>query len=408
MRITDIRTRRFALPLDPPFVAAWDPTPRRTFEATIVVVETDEGLTGVGSGDTMDGFDAYRHLFVGRDPMRIADHVRTLETVTFHGGRYWPLEAALWDIVGQACGQPVSVLFGNAADRLCAYASTGAARSPAERAEVALDLQAEGFRAMKIRIRRDRLAEGLTSVRAVRDAVGDSMDLMVDLNQAWRMPGDIDPSLDPVAVRRIADELAELGVLWLEEPLDGNDFAGLAALRAGSRVRIAGGEMVRTVGELLALLDADALDVYQHDVVLAVGLWRGRMVAELARARNRWFTPHTWSNGLGLVANLHVAAGVGAGPYLEFPTTRRPGTRHGGTSCSPSRSGSTRTATSPCPDGPGSVSTSTGTAWRRWNRTVEVPIGGVGPGPRRWRHPRRGAAATGGAVSRPGGGRAPG
>ena len=57
----------------------------------------------------------------------------------------------------------------------------------------------------------------------------------------------------------------------------------------------------------------------QPDVVLAVGMLRARTVAELARAGHRWFTPHTWTNGLGLLANLHVAAGVGGGPYLEFP-----------------------------------------------------------------------------------------
>ena len=62
-----------------------------------------------------------------------------------------------------------------------------------------------------------------------------------------------------------------------------------------------------------------ALDVVQPDVVLAVGMLRARTVAEIAQARNRWFTPHTWTNGLGLLANLHVAAGVGGGPYLEFP-----------------------------------------------------------------------------------------
>ena len=84
-------------------------------------------------------------------------------------------------------------------------------------------------------------------------------------------------------------------------------------------VRIAGGEMTRTLAELLAALDADAFDVYQPDVVLAVGMLRARTIAELALARNRWFTPHTWTNGIGLLANLHVAAGVGGGPYLEFP-----------------------------------------------------------------------------------------
>jgi L-alanine-DL-glutamate epimerase-like enolase superfamily enzyme len=77
--------------------------------------------------------------------------------------------------------------------------------------------------------------------------------------------------------------------------------------------------MTRTFAELLAALEADAFDVYQPDVVLAAGMSRTRTLAELALARNRWFTPHTWTNGIGLLANLHVAAGVGGGPYLEFP-----------------------------------------------------------------------------------------
>ena len=70
--------------------------------------------------------------------------------------------------------------------------------------------------------------------------------------------------------------------------------------------------MTRTFAEGLAALDADAFDVYQQDVVLT-GMARARTLAELALARNRWFTPHTWTNGIGVLANLHVAAGVGAG-----------------------------------------------------------------------------------------------
>ena len=77
--------------------------------------------------------------------------------------------------------------------------------------------------------------------------------------------------------------------------------------------------MTRTFAEELAALDADAFDVYQPDVVLAAGMLRTRTVAEVALARNRWFTPHTWTNGLGLLANLHVAAGVGGGPFIEVP-----------------------------------------------------------------------------------------
>src|SRR3989475_10119722 len=319
LKITAIRMQRLKLPLDPPFLAAWDPTPRTSFDATVVRVETDDGVTRIGSGDTMDGFEAFAGLFIGEDPLRIARHVRVLETISFHAGRYWPLEAALWDIAGKVTGQPVSVLFGASSNMMPAYASCGEIKPPAERADSALELKAQGFRALKIRFVRERLPDGIETVRAVRKAVGSSMEIMVDMNQAWRMAGDVAPALDTASVRKTVEELTELGVLWIEEPLPGGDVRGLAQLRAATGARIAGGEMTRTVPELLAYLDADSLDVYQPDVVLAVGMSRAKLVGELALLKNKWVTPPTWTNGLGGLANLHVVAGVGGGPFLEFP-----------------------------------------------------------------------------------------
>src|SRR5207247_2165911 len=146
---------------------------------------------------------------------------------------YWPLEAALWDIIGKAAGQPVSALFGAAGTRLAAYASFGELKSPAERADAVLAARAAGFGAVKIRIDRADVAAGLGALGA-----------------------------------------------------------------AGS---------------------ACALDGVQPDAVLAVGMLRARAIAEFAQLRHRWYTPHTWTNGLGLLANLHLAAGVGGGPYVEFP-----------------------------------------------------------------------------------------
>ena len=213
----------------------------------------------------------------------------------------------------------MSALFGAAGRRVPAYASFGELKSPAERADAVLAAQAAGFRAVKIRIDRADVAAGLAAVRAARTAAGDGIEIMVDLNQGWRMAGDISPALDVAAVRRLASELAELGVLWLEEPLPAGDLAGMRMLREQTGIRIAGGEMTRTLGELLDAISAGALDVVQPDVVLAVGMLRARTVAEFAQLRHRWFTPHTWTNGLGLLANLHVAAGVGGGPYVEFP-----------------------------------------------------------------------------------------
>src|SRR5262249_6259392 len=126
VKITAIRLHRMRLPLVPPFRAAWDPVPREAFDATLVRVETDEGVTG---------YAAFEDLFLGRDPARIARHVRTLETVGFHASRYWPLEVALWDIAGQVAGQPVAALFGGARRRVPAYASFGEIKSPQQRAD---------------------------------------------------------------------------------------------------------------------------------------------------------------------------------------------------------------------------------------------------------------------------------
>jgi L-alanine-DL-glutamate epimerase-like enolase superfamily enzyme len=117
----------------------------------------------------------------------------------------------------------------------------------------------------------------------------------------------------------VIDRLAEHGVLWVEEPLAGDDLAGMAMLRAQTGVRIAGGEMARDFDELRRALERDALDVVQPDVVLSLGISGTRTLAELALRANRWFTPHTWTNGIGVLANLHVCCGVGGGPFIEFP-----------------------------------------------------------------------------------------
>jgi L-alanine-DL-glutamate epimerase-like enolase superfamily enzyme len=177
----------------------------------------------------------------------------------------------------------------------------------------------EGFRAVKVRIAPGRLDEGVAVVAAIRAAVGEALEIIVDLNQWWRMAGDISGRSGPVDARRVVERLGGYQVLWVEEPLPGEDLRGMRTLRDQTGVRVGGGEMARTFEELRVALEEDALDVFQPDVVLALGISGVRTLAELALRRNRWFTPHTWTNGIGLLANLHVCAGVGGGPFLEFP-----------------------------------------------------------------------------------------
>jgi L-alanine-DL-glutamate epimerase-like enolase superfamily enzyme len=320
VKITAVTLDRLRLKLDPPLNAAWDPDPRRHFDATIVRVHTDEGVTGIGSGDTMAGFEAVEHLFLGEDPLDIVRHVKAIETAHFHGGAYWPLEVALWDIIGQVAGLPVATLFGNSARSVPAYASSAELKPPEERVETALRAREAGFRAMKIRIDRDRADTGVATVAAVRDALGPDFEIMVDLNQSWRMAGDTAPASDLAKTRKLVRRLAELDVFWVEEPLPYADVDGFKTLRAENPgVRIAAGEMHHSVPELLRYLENDVLDVYQMDVVLAVGMHRARTLAELAHLKHRAFTPHSWTNGIGVLANLHVSAGVGGGPFFEFP-----------------------------------------------------------------------------------------
>ena len=318
MKITGIRFERSDLDLDPPFFANWDPIPRKKFHATLTIVETDGGVIGYGAGDDMGGFDGYEKFFIGKDLFNIQEHVRTLETISFHGGRYWPVEAAIWDAMGKALNTTVATLFGGAQKSILAYASTGAVMSAERRAESAKQLRAQGFKAMKIRVPQSDLDLGIQTLTAIREAIGNDMEIMVDLNQAWRMPGDTRRPLDLTAAMRFIDAAADHGVYWVEEPLPMEDIDGLKRLR-GRGVRIAGGEMVRTLPEILRLIEEDALDVYQPDVVLAAGLERSRLIAGLVAQRNHIFTPHTWSNGYGLMANLQVTAGLGGAPFIEFP-----------------------------------------------------------------------------------------
>ena len=300
-------------------LAAWDPEPRRHFDATLVRSDR-RGHHRVRLGRHHGRLRGLRGpVHSARTRCRSRGMSAVLETISFHAGRYWPLEAALWDIIGQACGQPVPTLFGGAPDRLPAYASFGEHKRPAQRADAVLAAYEAGFRAVKIRIGRDDVAGGLAAVRAARQAAGD------DLADHGRPEPVVADGRGHQRRARPGRRPADRG----RAGRPGRVLAGGAAARRRPGRDAAAARADRHPGgrrgdgphprELLAALDAGRAGRLQPDVVLAVGMLRARTVAELALLRHRWFTPHTWTNGLGLLANLQVVAGVGGGPYLEFP-----------------------------------------------------------------------------------------
>ena len=318
-RIASIVITQHRLALEPPFNASWDTKPRRHFDATIVRVTTDRGAVGVGSGDLMVGFAGHEPLFIGQDPLRLERHYRVLSHIDFHYGRCWPLDLALWDLAGKITGQPCWKLLGGLAARVRAYASSGTLRDPGALAECAERMLAQGFGALKIRFHRGDWRDDIRALEAVRARIGARLELMVDCNQGWRMPWDTASPWTLKDALSVARELERVGVYWMEEPLHRADRDGMRRLRDATGMRIAGGEMTRELPAFRDLLADGCLDVLQPDAALVGGITGLRRVAIMAAEHNVVFTPHTWTNGMGVTANAHLAAGLADAPFLEYP-----------------------------------------------------------------------------------------
>ena len=142
---------------------------------------------------------------------------------------------------------------------------------------------AVGFPALKVRFGRADVTDDLAVVRAIRDAVGDVLDVMVDCNQGWRMPWDVRPPWDVDEATSVGEQLAAERVAWMEEPLHRGDYDGMAELRRRVDVPIAGGELTREPYEFAELLRRDCLDVFQPDCVCTQGITGLRRLAAADR-----------------------------------------------------------------------------------------------------------------------------
>ena len=317
--IARIEITHHQLPLDPPFPASWDTRPRTQFPATIVRVFDDQGRCGVGSGDAMYGFADYERYFIGQDPLDVDRHAAVISNIEFHAGRQWPLDLALWDLKGKIQGEPVWKMLGGFDNKIRAYASSGVHRSITDMVEVAKRVRSLGFPALKVRFGRPKLDDDLAVVKAIRSELGSSFELMVDCNQGWRMPWDTATPWNVDHATSVANVLEEHGVYWMEEPLHRGDYAGMAELRKRVGIRIAGGEMTREPYEFRELLERGCFDVFQPDAVCSQGITGLAKLAFDVQKAGKIFTPHTWGNGIGVMANLHLTAGTVGAPFIEFP-----------------------------------------------------------------------------------------
>ncbi|MDQ4145176.1 MAG: mandelate racemase/muconate lactonizing enzyme family protein [Actinomycetota bacterium] len=325
--IARVELFHFSAPLRATFRPSWIPGfPQNENRCTLIRIVTSDGVEGWSAGPAIgeerSGLGGLIGPYlIGEDATDIALMQQRLREIGYLGWRNWWIEPAFWDIKAKLAGVPVWRLLGGEPATVDLYASSGEVRSPKRRVAEAEARRAEGFRAFKIRVHEDEAAD-IAQVKATAAAVGDDMELGVDANQAWRVTAVADaPLWDLERAKRFADACAEVGMAWIEEPLPMDAYEDLAALTEHSRVPIAGGELhTSAYPELKMMVERGCYSIFQPDAMFTGGIAQTMRVIELCRKNGLRYTPHTWTNGVGLLVNLHVflASGFTDG-MLEYP-----------------------------------------------------------------------------------------
>ncbi|MBS7610159.1 mandelate racemase/muconate lactonizing protein [Candidatus Bathyarchaeota archaeon] len=273
-------------------------------EQTFLEIITDEGISGIygpiGSSQASFIQNAFRNILIGEDPFRIEMLWDQMYRSQVHGRKgetmmaISAVDCALWDLIGKAKGEPVVRLLGGPLkEEMPAYASTlGCSLDPQEVSKVSQAYVEEGFRALKWFFRygpgdgEKGMERNLQLVKAVRDAVGYEVDLMLDCWMSWTIPYTL----------KMAKRLERYEPAWLEEPLMPDDIDGYAQLAKALEIPIAGGEHEYTRWGAKELLTRQAVDILQMDVTWAGGITEMRKVCALASAFGIPLIPHaSWT-----------------------------------------------------------------------------------------------------------------
>ena len=221
------------------------------------------------------------------------------------------VDLAVWDLQARRTQQPLWRLLGGSTPRVRVYAS---GLNPDRPADVAATRRNEGFRAFKLKIGFGRERD-LANVAAVRSALGDDVDLMVDANQAW--------SLD--AAVEMAQALEPFYIGWLEEPLRADrPWSEWQALRDRTSIALAAGENIASDADYDAALAANVLKVVQPDIAKWGGFTKVVPLARRLVAAGIRYCPHWLGGGIGLLASAHALAAVGGGGMLEVDANPNP------------------------------------------------------------------------------------
>ena len=326
VRAVEVRDVPFSTGLIPP----WNPSDLITTRDYLVVrVETSAGIAGIAmdgdytpalpaSADTVNKVVA--PYLVGQRVMDMEAHTAFLHSIRSQG-RLFFIAIALWDALGKVVGLPLYRMWGGREKRVLVYASTVQhGRSPEARAEDCLRYVEQGYRAVKLRLSAETVAEDIALVAACRDAVGDRLDIMVDANQAGKGPGSNAPGVhwDLARAQETARLLGELDVAYLEEPLPYVLEEDGVRLREASPIPIAGGEGKQGARPFWELLHKGVYDIIQPDPITGGTPTDMLKIRAMAEAAGTPVVYHHGKSGVGFMIGLQLAAAFGQSPWLEY------------------------------------------------------------------------------------------
>lgn len=329
MKITDVQAfpLSFAVPPEHQVSLGIGRTVKR--DAVLVRVDTDAGLTGWGEAHAGRAptviaeliASTLRPLAIGADAddidglwarvyrLQLASHGTGAAAALALSG----LDMALWDLRGKALNQPLHAVLGGAARAVPAYAGgiSFGYGSAAALVDEALAAQAAGYRALKLRVGQN-VDDDIARVRAVRDACGRTLDILVDANCAYSLTD----------ARRARAAFEALAVGWLEEPFPAHDYRRYLALGRSDLLPIAAGENHYLRFDFERLADDDVVRVWQPDLSKCGGLTEALRIARLADEHGIAIHPHTSVTGLNIAATLHFLAAIPNGGYFEADYSR--------------------------------------------------------------------------------------
>ena len=298
-------------------------------DTVVVMVRSDDGLVGWGEAHHGRAPSAVANLInttlaqlvSGMDPtdnIGVWDRVYKMQLASHGMGAAAAIglsgiDMALWDLRAKSVGWPLYRLLGGSSRPITAYAggiSLGF-QPPAELAAEARGMVDRGFRALKLRVG-DTWRMDIERVRAVRDEVGDSIDVLVDANTNYTVDD----------ARQAMPAFDELRVGWLEEPFPPHDARSYRAAAQFGSTPIAAGENHYTRFEFQRVIEDGAISVLQPDLSKTGGLTEGLRIAAMGSASKLRINPHTSATGLNMAATLHFLASIDNGGYYEADASK--------------------------------------------------------------------------------------